>query len=221
MLIKKMRLLGGVVSSTALVLSLAFTQNVMASEPFIGEIKMFGGNFAPRGYAFCDGQLLSISSNSALFSILGTTYGGDGRTTFGLPDLRGRVAIHEGDGPGLTNRRLGERGGTETVTLTVTQIPSHTHAATTTPNISATLKADSGSGDSDAPEDKVLARKSRTKIYSGDTPTVSMHSSSIDVSASATTSIGNTGGTQSHNNMMPYTTINYIIAIQGLFPSRS
>ena len=102
------------------------------SDPFIAEIIMFGGNFAPRGWAFCDGQLLSISSNSALFSILGTTYGGDGRTTFGLPDLRGRVAMHPGSGPGLTQRRLGEKSGMETVTLTTNQIPSHNHTATAT-----------------------------------------------------------------------------------------
>ena len=97
------------------------------SEPFIAEIIMFGGNFAPRGWAFCDGQLLSISSNTALFSILGTTFGGDGRTTFALPDMRGRVSVHPGTGPGLSNRRLGERGGTETVGLNASQIPSHNH----------------------------------------------------------------------------------------------
>jgi len=96
-------------------------------EPFIAEIIMFGGNFAPRGWAFCDGQLLPIAQNQALFSILGTTYGGDGRTTFALPDLRGRTAIHPGTGPGLSNRRLGERGGAETNTLTLPQLPTHTH----------------------------------------------------------------------------------------------
>ncbi len=102
------------------------------SSPFIGEILMFGGNFAPRSWAFCDGQLLSIAQNTALFSILGTTYGGDGRVTFGLPELRGRVAMHPGSGPGLTTRGLGEKGGTETVTLNTTQIPAHNHTATST-----------------------------------------------------------------------------------------
>jgi len=97
------------------------------AEPFIGEISMFGGNFAPRNWAFCDGQLLAISQNTALFSLLGTIYGGDGRTTFALPDLRGRVPIHSGNGPGLSNYRVGQKGGTETVTLNVTQIPSHNH----------------------------------------------------------------------------------------------
>ena len=97
------------------------------SSPFIGQIIMFGGNFAPRGWALCDGQLLPISQNSALFSILGTTYGGDGRTSFGLPELRGRVAMHPGNGPGLSSRRLGERSGVETVTLGATQVPAHGH----------------------------------------------------------------------------------------------
>ncbi|MFY1113097.1 MAG: tail fiber protein, partial [Methanosarcinaceae archaeon] len=98
-----------------------------SSEPFIGEIRMFAGNFAPRGWAFCDGQLLPISQNTALFSILGTTYGGDGRTTFGLPDLRGRVPVHAGSGPGLSTVRLGDTGGAETVTLSQAQMPSHNH----------------------------------------------------------------------------------------------
>jgi microcystin-dependent protein len=101
-----------------------------AVEPFIAEIMMFAGNFAPRGWALCDGQLLSVSSNAALFSLLGTTYGGDGRTTFALPDLRGRTAIHPGSGPGLSTRRLGERGGSETTTLSISQMPAHNHTIT-------------------------------------------------------------------------------------------
>ena len=101
-----------------------------SAEPFIAEIIMFGGNFAPRGWAFCDGQLLAINTNQALFSLLGTTYGGDGRTTFGLPDLRGRVPVHPGTGPGLTQRRLGEKGGTETNTMNINQMPEHNHIIT-------------------------------------------------------------------------------------------
>ena len=100
------------------------------SEPFVGEIRMFAGNFAPRNWAFCDGQLLSISQNDALFSLFGTIYGGDGRTTFGLPDLRGRTAVHPGTGPGLSNRRWGEKGGTETTTMTINQMPVHHHVIT-------------------------------------------------------------------------------------------
>ena len=102
-------------------------ESSMSAEPFIGEISMFAGNFAPRGWAFCEGQLLPIAQNQSLFSILGTTYGGDGRTTFGLPDMRGRVSIHPGTGPGLTNYRLGNKGGSETTTLTTNQLPSHNH----------------------------------------------------------------------------------------------
>jgi microcystin-dependent protein len=110
-----------------LLLCLSFSNTANAQEPFIGEIKMFGGNFAPRGFAFCDGQLLSISQNTALFAILGTTYGGDGRTTFGLPDLRGRVPVHAGTGPGLSSYRIGQKGGTETTTITVANLPAHSH----------------------------------------------------------------------------------------------
>ena len=222
MLIKKTRFIAGIANSAALVLSMAFTQSAMASEPFLAEIKMFGGNFAPRGYALCDGQLLPISQYSALFSLLGTTYGGDGRTTFALPDLRGRVAMHPGNGPGLSPRRLGQSGGDETVTLTTLNMPAHTHQATTALDVSATLKADSGTGNSDAPESKVLARKSRAKIYSDDLPDVDMNANSIEMTVnSITTTVHSTGSNQAHTNMMPYNTVNYIIALQGLYPSRS
>lgn len=210
-----------IAGSACLLLATAVSQTALADDPFIGEVKMFGGTFAPRGYALCNGTLISISSNTALFSIIGTLYGGDGRTTMGLPDLRGRVAIHPGSGPGLSSYSLGQRGGLETVTLSAKQMPTHTHTATTALTVSATLKADSGSGDSDAPAGKVLARKSRTKIYSGDAPNVNMHANAIEVSASASTTVNNTGGSQSHENRMPYLAINYIIALQGLYPSRN
>lgn len=170
-------------------------------DPFIGEVQWFAGNFAPRGWALCDGQLLPIAQNTALFSILGTTYGGDGRTTFALPDVRGRVMIHAGSGPGLTTHRLGERGGTETETLTANQMPSHAH----------TLRASGGSATAIAPNNNVLASPGRTRMYdSGD--------ANADMDASAITS---TGGGQSHNNMQPYNTLNCIIALQGVFPSRN
>lgn len=175
-----------------------------AQEPFIGEVRMFAGNFAPRGWALCDGQLLPISSNTALFSILGTTYGGDGRTSFGLPDLRGRFPMHPGNGPGLTTRQLGQKSGQETVTLTANQIPSHTHTAV--------MQADSGVGDSDDPTGKVPARNaSSTPVYS-DSSTVALDSSAVVV--------GSGGGGQPHNNMPPFLCVNYIIALQGIFPSR-
>ncbi|KAA3615342.1 MAG: phage tail protein [Calditrichaeota bacterium] len=176
----------------------------MAQEPFIGEIKMFGGNFAPRGYAFCDGQLLPISQYSALFSILGTTYGGDGRTTFGLPDLRGRAPIHEGNGPGLSDRRLGQKGGQENVVLNITQIPSHTHTAQ--------LNADSTVATSDKPESGLLARNAGSTPQYGDTVNTALNSAAVKVS--------NTGGNGAHPNMQPFITINYIIALEGIYPSR-
>jgi microcystin-dependent protein len=169
-------------------------------DPFIGEIIMFAGNFAPRGWAFCDGQLLAISSNQALFSILGTTYGGDGRTTFGLPDLRSRVPLHPGSGPGLPTYRLGQKGGTASETLSAQQMPSHTH----------TLRGVASAGNSGEPAGKVVGM-SGEEIYSD---------ASADTNLSAE-SITNEGGSQSHNNMPPYQGVNFIIALVGVFPSRN
>ena len=170
---------------------------------------MFGGNFAPRGWAFCEGQLLPINSNSALFSILGTTYGGDGRTTFGLPDLRGRVAIHPGNGPGLSSRKLGERIGSETNTLTVNQIPSHTH--------NAILQASSGAADSGQADGRSLAHETRgannPDIYNSAAPTIAMNADAVKLTA--------TGGGQSVNNIQPSLAVSYIVALEGVYPSRS
>ena len=178
-------------------------------EPFIGQIMMFGGNFAPRGWAFCDGQLLPISQNDALFSLLGTTYGGDGRTTFGLPDLRGRAPIHAGNGPGLTPRQLGERGGSETETLSVGQMPSHSH--------DVTVQGTSAAPNSDSPANAQMAtlptRGPNRPIYNqggpSDTPMLSSPGTS------------NTGGSQPVNNMPPFQAVHYIISLQGIYPSRS
>ena len=163
------------------------------SEPFLGEIRMFGSNFAPRGWALCDGQLLAISSNTALFSLLGTTYGGDGRTTFGLPDLRGRFPMHVGNGPGLTPRPWGQKSGAESVTLTVAEMPQHGHAVTADP------------GNTSSPVDNLPA-ESNDSIYATGT------SGSVGPKA---------GGNQPHNNMPPFQTVHFIIALQGIFPSRS
>ena len=195
--------------ATFLVSGLGYTQSVQASDPFIAEIVMFGGNFAPRGWALCDGQLLPISQNQALFSLLGTTFGGDGRTNFALPDLRGRAAIHPGNGPGLSSYRLGQKGGAESVTLAVTQIPSHNHS------VSAVLKGKDSSGNSASPTGNSLASKSRTNIYSSDAPNVDMKSGSVAVTES------NVGGSQSHENRMPFQAVNHIIALTGVFPSRN
>lgn len=171
-------------------------------EPFIAQIVMFGGNFAPRGWAFCDGQLLAISTNQALFSILGTTYGGDGRTTFALPDLRGRYAMHPGTGPGLSPRQLGQRGGSETNTLTTQNMPAHNHAAT--------VHASGNPADSANPDG---ARLGMAEAYSA-------QAASVDLAADAATT-ANTGGGTAVNNVPPYHCVNFIIALQGIFPSRS
>lgn len=170
------------------------------SEPFVGEIRMFAGNFAPRGWAFCDGQLLAVSQNDALFSLLGTIYGGDGRTTFGLPDLRGRVPIHAGTGPGLNAKRLGSKGGAEKVTLTVNQIPSHTHPFTASTQNS--LFTD--------PTNRMVGTQTQIDIF---------HNSDTGGNM-ATSSVTNTGGSRSHTNLQPFLCINYIIALFGIYPSR-
>lgn len=171
------------------------------SDPFIGEVKLFGGNFAPRGWALCDGQLLAIAQNTALFSILGTTYGGDGRTTFGLPDLRGRSPIGAGQGPGLSPRTIGESGGATTSTLSAAQMPAHTHA----------LRAADGAATLGAPGPGVaLAATSGAKVYRSAT--------NLSPTAAPLTP---TGGGQPHNNRQPYLALNFIIALQGFFPSRN
>ncbi len=172
------------------------------SEPFVGEIRMFAGSFAPRGWAFCDGQLQAISQNDALFSLLGTIYGGDGRTTFGLPDLRGRIPIHAGTGPGLSPRRLGAKGGVEKVTLTVNQLPSHKHDA----------RASAAAASSGSPVNNVSASTSPTNIYS----TALAVSQNMNGAA-----ISQSGGSQSHTNLMPALCVNFIIALFGIYPSRT
>jgi microcystin-dependent protein len=183
-------------------------------EGFIGEIRIFAGNFAPRSWAFCEGQLLAISQNNALFSILGTTYGGDGRTTFALPDLRGRVPVGFGNGPGLTDRRLGAKGGTEQNTLNATQIPSHNH------NV-AVLTANTAT--SASPENAFPAPISGRATT---TPPANMqatgYGTGTDLNMGAgTVTFGNTGGNQPLENRQPYIPIYYIIALFGTYPSRS
>ncbi len=192
-------------------------------EGVIGEIRGFGGNFAPRAWAYCQGQLLAISQNQALFSILGTTYGGDGRTTFGLPDLRGRAPISAGTGPGLSTHKLGARSGTETVTLTQNQMPQHTHIAQFTQTAGvASISVVADSANQEDPTNHYLAAANiagTNQIYSDDTPTATLGPSAVTVAGTVTNY--NTGGSQPHNNMQPYLTINWIICLQGVFPSRS
>ncbi|MDA8018202.1 MAG: tail fiber protein [Thermoanaerobaculia bacterium] len=169
------------------------------SEPFLAEMRIVGFNFAPRGWAFCDGQILPINQNQSLYSLLGTTYGGDGRTSFALPDLRSRTPLHRGDG-----FQLGQKGGAETVTLTAAQIAAHTHAA----------KASSTAANSGNPSGHVLAAADPgNDIYR-------------DPEAASTTAlrsgtVTNAGGGQAHNNMQPFITLSFCIALRGLFPSRN
>lgn len=176
------------------------------SEPFVGEVRMFAGNFAPRGWAFCDGQLLAVSQNDALFSLLGTIYGGDGRTTFGLPDLRGRIPIHAGSGPGLSPRRLGAKAGSENETLTVNQLPSHRHDWQAT-SASAANRSPVGS-----PNAFSYAQPINTMVFRDGTPTVA---------AMNTGMVSNTGGSRSHSNLQPFLCIHFIIALVGIYPSRN
>lgn len=168
------------------------------SEPFLAEIRIIGFNFAPRGWAFCDGQILPINQNQSLYSLLGTTYGGDGRTSYALPDLRSRTPIHAGEG-----YRLGQKGGTETVTLTAAETAAHTHSAHATSESASQTSIESTNmlGDSTAEPYVEPAAASVTALHSG--------------------TITNAGGGQSHNNMQPYLTLGYCIAMQGLFPSRN
>lgn len=178
-------------------------------EPFIGQVILFAGNFAPRGWAFCDGQLLSISEHQALFSILGTTYGGDGRTTFALPDLRGRAPLHQGSGPGLSHRRLGEKGGSEENTLTVQQMPAHNHTVTGTVRVT-----DEDASNTEA-EGHALSGMATVDIYDEGGFEKELRSGSV----TGTTS--HAGANHSVNNMQPWLGMNFIIALQGLYPSRS
>lgn len=174
------------------------------SEPFVAEIRIFAGNFAPRGWAFCNGQLLPIAQNTALFSLIGTTYGGDGRTTTALPNLEGRAPMHPGRGPGLTDRRLGQKGGVETVTLTEAQMPNHNH----------TMRANTNAGDLQIP--------SNQRSFARTQPGFAWHSSSTsNLVAMADQALPSSGGSQAHNNLQPFLTMNFIIALVGLYPSRS
>jgi microcystin-dependent protein len=188
-----------------------------AQQGFIGEVRLFAGNFAPRGWAFCDGNVLPISSNTSLYSILGTTYGGDGRSTFALPDMRGRVAVGPRTGPGLSQYREGQQGGTETNTLSTAQLPAHNHDATgviKASNANATTKEPGGNYF--ASSIYAINRGNIVDVLSyGATSNVEMNANAIDVT------VGNTGDNQAANNRQPYLAMNYIICTQGLYPARN
>ncbi|MEK7322256.1 MAG: tail fiber protein [Pseudomonadota bacterium] len=204
--------------------SLAMTPGTVSAcntEPFLGTVCAFGFNFCPRGYRPADGSLLSISQNTALFSLLGTTYGGNGTTTFGLPDLRGRALVGTGQGPGLTPVNLGEMAGAEQVTLTVNQLPPHSHSATTNVTVTAMARALGAAGNADNPNGNSLAMVSRQNIYSNAAPTVNMSANAIATTANATTTIAPSGGGQPIENRSPYLGITYCVAVEGIFPSRN
>ncbi len=173
------------------------------SNPFVGEIRIFAGNFAPAGWAFCNGQLLPISENDALFALIGTTYGGDGQTTFALPDLRGRIPVHAGTGPGLSPRTFGASGGSEQITLTGTQLPSHTHA----------WPASTTDAQERTPIGHALAT-SNADVYGESSPPVA----AVTMAPGA---VANTGGSQPHTNLQPFLCVSFIISLFGIFPSQN
>jgi len=166
------------------------------AQPYVGEIRMFAGNFAPAGWMFCEGQLLPISEYETLFNLIGTTYGGDGQSTFALPDLRGRVPIHFGNG-----FTLAETGGTEEITLTVAQIPAHSHA----------LLASADAGSQGNPGGNVVAQNTAVQLYVEDVPNVNAGAQAV----------GSTGGSQPHTNFQPYLCVDFIISLFGIFPSQT
>ena len=165
------------------------------SDQFIGEIRVFGGNYAPEGWALCDGTLLPIAQNDALYAVIGTTYGGDGQTTFALPDLRGRIPVHQGP-----SYPLGQVAGTEQVTLALGQLPAHTHVA----------QASTANGDNADPTNRIWAQ-APAKTYTTAAPDTTMHASSLSPA----------GGSMPHENMLPFLSVNFIIAVTGLFPSHT
>jgi len=170
------------------------------ADPFVAEIRIFPFNFAPKGWAMCNGQLMPLSQNTALFSLLGTTYGGDGKSNFGLPDLQGNAPMHPGQGQGLSQRFLGEQSGTETVTLLESEMPAHTH----------TLRAATSLGDNPNPANHSLARY----------PNAYQSTVNANLVPMAFQALSLTGGSLPHNNMQPYLTLNFCIALQGVFPAR-
>jgi microcystin-dependent protein len=177
------------------------------ADPFVAEIRIFPFNFAPKGWAFCNGQILPISQNTALFSLLGTTYGGDGKSTFALPNMITNAPMHPGQGPGLSLHDLGETGGTQFVTLLTSEIPAHAHFVG---------RASAAAGDSVTPVSSVWAQ-----AVAGRGAAALYHEAPANAKVNPTFSLGLTGGSQPHNNMQPYLTLSFCIALQGVFPPRS
>ena len=186
------------------------TTGLLAQDQFVGEIRIFPINFAPKGWMPCNGQLLPISQYAALFSILGTTYGGNGKTTFALPNLQGRVALNPGHGPGLTNRNLGEMGGNPTVTLLSSEIPAHTHPLFFTDAQATT----------NTPAADVMPAFNASLNFPGITKPVNTYAETSPNAVFAPQTLSIAGGSQPHNNMQPYLVLNYCIAVQGIYPMR-
>ena len=201
------------------------------SEPFLGTVMIWAPNFAPRGWAFCQGQLLSISQNTALFSLLGTTYGGNGQTTFGLPNLQGRVPVGQGQSPGTGPYSLGQTGGTENVTLTTAQMPAHNHTATFTstglPSVGVTMNATANAADKNAPQQAYQlgdVAPNSTRIYApagGTQVPLGGVSAQLSGQVQGTVAVGLNGGSTPFSIVQPYQVLNYVIALQGVFPSRN
>lgn len=174
------------------------------AQPYVGEIRMFGGNFAPAGWMFCAGQLIPISENDTLFNLIGTTYGGDGQNTFALPDLQGRAVIHQGTGPGLSTYVIGQEGGVEQVTLTTTQIPSHTHAPLAT-----------NQGPVNSPTGALLG------IPNGGPVGTNIYGSDVPLQALSPSTLQSVGGSQPHENMQPFLVVSFIISLYGVYPTQN
>lgn len=211
-------------TSSALGLALvAGASNSLACEPdgYIGMMTVFGGNFTVRNCQLAQGQLIAISSNTALYSILGNTYGGDGRTSFALPDTRGRAVIGAGNGPGLSSIQLGQKGGRESVTLTVDNLAPHTHSATTTVTATGTAHGTSSTVSAESPSGAIWGAGDRDNLYGSGTPNVTMSPSAVSVAATASTTVNSTGGGTPVNIRTPYIGMNWMIQTVGVFPSRN
>ena len=186
-------------------------------EGTLGTVQLFAGNFAPRSWTFCDGQLLQIAQNTALFALLGTIYGGDGRTTFGLPDLRGRVVVGAGNGPGLSSRTLGSRAGQTDVAITAATMPAHSHSASSTLG----FQAQTGNGNQTSPDGNALATM---RVQNNSLPAYTTQAADTDLEGAeitGTLDLANAGGNSSHENRQPFLGMNYIICLAGTFPSRN
>ena len=193
----------------------------MPATPMLGTVVPWAPNFAPRSWAFCHGQLLSIAQNSALFSILGTIYGGDGRTTFGLPDMRGRVAIHAGSGPGLSSYPLGRKQGEEDVALNASTMPSHTHAVTQEKSFEILATTNEGNRQAPTSTNRLSAAKLTFGVDANLYSTAAEDTTLGGLQASGDLALNGAGNSQAHQNKQPYLVLNYIIALLGIFPSRN